>query len=97
MTEVLRHIVQRMGLLKPLGLMGMMSLMGLLGLMGCSDDTEQDGRHAVTFEAQPCATAFEGESDHAGSRAFGWTTRGDVEKQLVKVQRIVGTIMHTQS
>ena len=77
MTEVLRHIVQRMGLLKPLGLMGMMSLMGLLGLMGCSDDTEQDGRHAVTFEAQPCATAFEGESDHAGSRAFGWTTRGD--------------------
>jgi hypothetical protein len=72
-----------MGLIKPLGLMGLIGLMGLMALMGCSDDTEQDGRHAVTFEAQPCATAFEGESDHVGSRAFGWTTRGDDETPSV--------------
>jgi hypothetical protein len=49
--------------------------MGLMGLMGCSDDAEREGRQTVTFEAQPCATAFEGEDDHVGSRVFGWTTR----------------------
>ena len=72
MTETLRHIVQRVGLVKLLGLIGMMSLMGLVG---CSDDTEQGGRHAVTFEAQPSATAFSEEQSADDARGSSPVTR----------------------
>lgn len=49
-----------------------MGLMGLMGLTGCSDDSEED-RHAVTFEAQPCATGFMEEGNVSHARSVGIT------------------------
>lgn len=79
---MLRHIEEKLIfssprefrlLLRPLRLLG---LLGLMGLVGCSEESEQENRPTVTFEAQSSATAFEQEDDHAESRPFGWTTRG---------------------
>lgn len=49
-----------------------MGLMGLMGLTGCSDDSEED-RHAVTFEARPCATGFMEEGNVSHARSVGIT------------------------
>ena len=58
-----------------------MGLMGLMGFMGCSDDSEEN-RHAVTFEAQPCATGFMEEGDIIHARAAGTTRAWDPTTSL---------------
>lgn len=48
----------------------LMSLVGLMGLVACSDDPSPEGQR-VTMEVRSCATNFEEDGDHAGTRA--WT------------------------
>lgn len=49
--------------------------MGLIGFTGCSDDSEQDSRQHVAFEAQSCAVAFEEIATGDGARAASPVTR----------------------
>ena len=46
-------------------------LLMTLFLLGCSDDSELDNRQRVTFEAQPCATAFVQEEEASDARPVG--------------------------
>ena len=57
-----------MGRLRLLRLLG---VLGVLGVLGCSDDSELDHRQRVTFEAQPCATAFVQEEEVSEARPVG--------------------------